>query len=51
MRCLVLFRYVLFLVTFFKPLDTQEQEKVFENNKKTDRFLPFEQRFLFLHGF
>ena len=38
MRCLVLFRYVLCLVTFFKPLDTQEQGKVFENKKKTDHF-------------
>ena len=32
MRCLVLYRYVLCLVTFFKSLNTQEQEKVFENN-------------------
>ena len=44
MRCLVLYRYVLCLVTFFKSLNTQEQEKVLENNKKTDRFLPCEQK-------
>ena len=37
MRCLVLFRYVLFLVTFFKPLDTQEQGKVFENNNNNKK--------------
>ena len=37
MRCLVLFRYVLYLVTFFKSLNTQEQGKVFENNNSNKK--------------
>ena len=46
MRCLVLFRYVLCLVTFSKPLDMQEQGKVFENKKKNRPFFLCEERFL-----
>lgn len=47
MRCLVLFRYVLCLVTFFKPLKTLGQRKVFENNsnQKQTVFYPASKDF------